>query len=223
MNDDGRRGDDGTDDTVVEILGFGEDEEDSQPAKSAPQAAPEPDPPLAAELAAEKERYVRLRADFDNFRKRSERERAEVERYALAEPARQLLPVVDNLQRALAASAEGASGPAGGVDELRRGVEMILRQLEELLRRFGLVAVPALGERFDPSVHEAVAHETSNEVEAPTVVAEFQRGYRLNDRLIRPAMVKVALPAGAVEADAGGEGGVDSSEPGEAGGGMGET
>jgi molecular chaperone GrpE len=143
---------------------------------------------LESALAVERERYLRLRADLDNFRKRAERERAEVERYAGAEVARELLPVVDNLERALAAV------PGEG-DDLRRGVEMILRQLEEILRRLGVTKVASLGERFDPSHHEAVMHEESEEVEVPTVVAELQRGYRLNDRLLRPAMVKVAMPA----------------------------
>jgi molecular chaperone GrpE len=186
MSDDGQR-DDGAgerDETIVEILGFEGDDPEPAAAPSAPAPGAS-----AAELAAERERYLRLRADFDNFRKRAERERAEVERYALADAARQLLPVVDNLERALAAAGSGAG------DELRRGVEMILRQLEDALKRFGVVSVPAQGERFDPSVHEAVSQEESGEVSVPTVVAEFQRGYRLNDRLIRPAMVKVALPA----------------------------
>ena len=208
--DDGGRRDDGggePDDTVVEILGFEDDDPEPAPKRPAAAAARAAAPADGAELAAEKERYLRLRADFDNFRKRAERERAEAERYALAEPARQLLPVMDNLARALAASAAATSG---GAEELRRGVEMILRQLEDALRRFGVVAVPALGQRFDPSVHEAVAHEESDEVAAPTVVAEFQRGYKLNERLIRPAMVKVALPPHE-EGDAG--------EPGDAAGG----
>lgn len=186
----GRR--DPGEDTVVEILGF----DDEDPSGAGAQAAAEPESApsvgerrLAHELEAQKERYLRLRADFDNFRKRAERERAEVERYALVEPLRSLLPVVDNLERALAAAA-----PVSGAEDLKRGVEMTLRQLEETLRRFGLAAVPALGERFDPSVHEAVMHEESEDVTSPTVSAELQRGFRLNDRLLRPAMVKVAVP-----------------------------
>lgn len=182
-------------DTVVEILGFdGEaDAAAEQPATAGPEEA---DPTVAAdvrglqvELEAQKDRFVRLRADFDNFRKRAERERGEIERYALVEPVRELLPVVDNLERALAATA-----PHSGGEDLRKGVEMILRQLHELLRRFGLSALPAVGERFDPSVHEAVAHESSADVEAPTVIAEFQRGYRLSERLLRPSLVRVAMP-----------------------------
>lgn len=193
MNGDDPREDGGDprEDTVVEILGYENEPEEAPP--TAPATAGIAERRLEAELAVERERFVRLRADFDNFRKRSDRERAEIERYALVEPARELLPVVDNLDRALAA--------AGGADDLRRGVEMILRQLEEVLRRLGITSIPALGERFDPSVHEAVLHEESAEVAAPTVVQELQRGYRLNDRLLRPAMVKVAVPRDAGEND----------------------
>jgi molecular chaperone GrpE len=187
----------------IEILGIeGEAEDDGRPRP--PRPAPVPAAAggaagLAAELEAAEARYLRLRADFDNFRKRSEREREEVLRYSLAEPLRALLPVVDNLERALAAQA--------GLDDLRRGVEMIARQLGEALRKLGLAEVPTIGERFDPRMHEAVMREESDAVATPTVVAEFQRGYWLHDRLLRPAMVRVAVPVdrheeGAGDADA---------------------
>ena len=107
--DDGREGgaENGmTEDTVVEILGFDEESEAEMPATPAPGAN---ERRLESELAVERERYLRLRADFDNFRKRAERERGEIERYALAEPARELLPVVDNLERALAALRSAAT------------------------------------------------------------------------------------------------------------------
>lgn len=173
------------DDTMVEILSIGEEGE--EPAAEPPATiASEEVRRLAGELASANERYLRLRADFDNFRKRVERERSEIGRYALIEPLRDLLPVVDNLERALA-----APGEAG---DLRRGVEMILRQLHDVLRRLGLAAVPAVGSRFDPSVHEAVSQEESEAVAVPTVVAELQRGYRLHERLLRPALVRVAMP-----------------------------
>jgi molecular chaperone GrpE len=94
--------------------------------------------------------------------------------------------VLDNLERALAAE--------GVAEDLRRGVEMIVRQLRDALRRYGMGEVAAVGARFDPKVHEAVLREESAEVDHPTVVAELQRGYLLHDRLLRPAMVKVAVP-----------------------------
>lgn len=188
----------GFEDTVVEILSLG-DEEDATDARAerSGDAATEGEPRvgsvemrrLESVLAMERERSLRLRADFDNYRKRTERERADIERFALADALRDLLPVVDNLERAL-----GAQGGQGDSVDLRRGVEMIVRQLHEILKRYGLSPIPAVGERFDPAVHEAVFQEESDVVAAPTVAAELQRGYRLNDRLLRPSLVKVAVP-----------------------------
>ena len=180
----------------VEILGIEavdeEEPETGEPRKIDPPSPP-PAPPASEseapgeEIALLKDRHLRLLADFDNFRKRAEREREERARYALAEPLRDLMPVIDNLDRALAAK--------GSLEDLRRGVEMTARQFEETLRRFGVTVVPAVGERFDPRLHEAVSRLESDAVEAPTVVEEMQRGYKLHDRLLRPAMVRVAVPA----------------------------
>lgn len=142
---------------------------------------------LRREVADLRDRNVRALADFDNFRKRSQRESQEYKKYALLEPMRELLTVIDNLDLALSAQ--------GSAEDLKRGVEMIHRQMVELLRRFGVTEVPAEGQPFDPTQHEAVAREESTEVKAPTVVSELRRGYRMNDRLLRPAMVKVAVPA----------------------------
>ena len=141
---------------------------------------------LRQEIADLRDRSMRALADFDNYRKRAERERNELKRYALLDPLREFLTVADNLDLALSAQ--------GSADDLKRGVEMIHRQMNELLRRFGAVEVPAVGQPFDPTVHEAVAREESAEVKSPTVVAELRRGYKMHDRLLRPAMVKVAVP-----------------------------
>lgn len=142
---------------------------------------------LRREIADLRDRSVRTLADFDNYRKRTERERQEQRRYVLLEPLRELLTVADNLDLALSAQ--------GSADDLKRGVEMIHRQMQDLLRRFGAVEIPAVGQPFDPTVHEAVAREESAEVKAPTVTAELRRGYKMHDRLLRPSMVKVAVPA----------------------------
>ncbi|HEV7503876.1 MAG TPA: nucleotide exchange factor GrpE [Thermoanaerobaculia bacterium] len=141
---------------------------------------------LRREVADLKDRSVRTLADFDNFRKRSQRESQEFKKYALLEPMRDFLTVIDNLDLALSAQ--------GSAEDLKLGVEMIHRQMQELLRRFGATEVPAVGQPFDPTQHEAVAREESPEVKAPTVVAELRRGYRMHDRLLRPSMVKVAVP-----------------------------
>jgi molecular chaperone GrpE len=142
---------------------------------------------LRREIADLRDRSVRTLADFDNFRKRADRERLETRRYALLEPLRDFLPIADNLGRALSA--------AGSADDLKLGVEMIRRQMDELLRRFGVREVPAAGEVFNPAVHEAVARVESDEVAVPTVAEALVPGYTLHDRLLRPAMVKVAVPA----------------------------
>jgi molecular chaperone GrpE len=156
---------------------------------------------LRRENAELKDRCTRTLADFDNFRKRSERERQEARRYALLEPLRDLVEVVDNLERALQA--------AGSAEDLKRGVEMILRQMQDVLRKYGVREVQAAGAPFDPTLHEAVSREERPGATVPTVVEELQRGYLLHDRLLRPARVKVAVPA---EGDRG---------AGEAGGGNG--
>ena len=155
-----------------------------------------------------RDRAVRTLADFDNFRKRSERERQELRRYALLEPMREFLTVADNLDLALSAQ--------GSAEDLKRGVEMIHRQMAELLRRFGIVEVPAVGQPFDPTLHEAVSREESREVKVPTVVAELRRGYKMHDRLVRPSMVKVAVPAEAAAASSEGSQGPAGGDEGPA-------
>jgi molecular chaperone GrpE len=141
---------------------------------------------LRQKLAEAEERTLRLRAEFDNFRKRLEREREDRERRALAQPFLDLLPVVDNLERAAAAT--------GSADDLRHGAELIARQLVDQLRRYGLEEIPAVGKPFDPRLHEAVSKVESREHDRPTVISELQRGYWLNGKLLRPAMVEVAVP-----------------------------
>jgi molecular chaperone GrpE len=141
---------------------------------------------LRRENADLRERSVRTLADFDNYRKRSERERQDIRRYAVVEPLREVLGVMDNLELALSAG--------GSAEDLKRGVEMIHRQMQDLLRRLGAKEVPAVGQPFDPAVHEAVAREEDPTVKSATVKEELRRGYTLHDRLLRPSMVKVAMP-----------------------------
>lgn len=141
---------------------------------------------LQQELEDLRDRSLRTLADYENYRKRVERERTESRRYAGIEVLRELLTVVDNLERAVAAP--------GSVDELKQGVELILKQLHELLRRSGVHPVPAVGEPFDPNMHEAVARQQDPNVDRPTVTAEHQPGFWMHDRLLRPAVVSVAVP-----------------------------
>lgn len=141
---------------------------------------------LQTEVSMLRDRLLRTLADFDNFRKRVEREREEERKYSVVEPLREMLGIVDNLERALAAE--------GGIEDLQVGVEMILKQMGDFLRRSGAEPVEATGQPFDPSVHEAVSRLEDEGVEVPMVVDEMQRGYTLHERLLRPAIVRVAVP-----------------------------
>jgi molecular chaperone GrpE len=149
---------------------------------------------LEAELAAAKEeakqaqdRWLRERADLENYKKRSAREREDAVRFGTEKLVRDLLPVVDNLERAVTAASERGSDPS-----LTEGVALVRKTVLDALERHGVSRVAAAGERFDPSHHEAVAHIESEEHEPNAVIAEHQPGYRLHDRLLRPAMVTVS-------------------------------
>lgn len=152
---------------------------------------------LESQLGEQREKALRALADLENYRKRIQRERQEEIRFRAFEPMRGFLAVVDNLERAL------ASG--GSVDDLKQGVEMILRQMGNLLTDHGVERVAAIDQPFDPSVHEAVSREESPNVRVPTVSEEMQSGYTMHGRLLRPAVVKVSMPA-----NSGGAGGNDA-------------
>ncbi|GGJ09352.1 hypothetical protein GCM10010885_18070 [Alicyclobacillus cellulosilyticus] len=142
-----------------------------------------------AELASLRQQLLRVHADFDNFRKRTRQEKEDLQKFAAQKLLSDLLPVVDNFERALAAfTAEGASA------ELRAGVEMVHRQLLGILEKHGVRPMDVVGQPFDPSLHEAVMQEPAGEGVAPgTVVLELQKGYWLHDKVLRPAMVKVSV------------------------------
>ena len=137
-----------------------------------------------------RDRLLRATAEFDNYRKRVERDRAQLADFATAEILRDVLPVIDDLERALAATP--ASDTAASVAGYRAGVELIHRQVLELLRKRKVTPIEALGADFDPNVHQAVTQEPSSTHRDGEVIAELRRGYMLGDRLLRPAMVKVA-------------------------------
>lgn len=154
-------------------------------------AAPAADS-LAAErdrLAREKEelqdRYLRLAAEFDNFRKRSERERLEALEYAAMGAVKALLPVLDDFERALKSRSSDA--------EYARGVELIYQRMYDAMKKLGLEPLEAEGKPFDPNFHEAVERVVDPNVEQDTVVAELQRGYLFKGRLLRAALVRVAV------------------------------
>jgi molecular chaperone GrpE len=147
---------------------------------------------LQGQLSEAQEALARRQADFENYRKRIERERGEAHNRVVAEVASKLLPVLDNLSRALEAEQSVEASESKEFRHFLHGVELISKQLNEVLESFGIQPIAAVGERFDPHIHEAVVTEASDEYEPDMVIAELARGYRIGDRLLRPAMVKVA-------------------------------
>jgi molecular chaperone GrpE len=147
---------------------------------------------LQTALGEAHEGLARRQADFENYRKRIERERGEAHNRVVAEVARKLLPVVDNLARALEAEKTVQSSESKEFRHFLHGVELISRQLNDLLESLGIQPIASVGERFDPHIHEAVVTEPSDQFEPDTVTEELARGYKIGDRLLRPAMVKVA-------------------------------
>ena len=133
------------------------------------------------------ERYLRQVAEVDNFKKRINREKEDAIRYANENLIKDILPVIDNLERAIAHAQGGGNGKP-----LVEGVEMVLRGLLDVFGKHGVVQVPAVGEVFDPGKHEAMAQVESSQYEPNTVVDEHHRGYLLRDRLLRPALVTIA-------------------------------
>ena len=139
---------------------------------------------LKQERDALLDRAARLQAEFDNFRKRNLREQQEFRDYALADAVKQLLPIVDSFDRALQAT--------GLRDEFYSGIQLINKQFHDALAKLGVEPVPAQGAPFDPNVHQAIELVDTEKAEDNHVIEELQRGYRIKDRLLRPAMVRVA-------------------------------
>ena len=134
-----------------------------------------------------RDRLLRTTAEFDNYRKRVDRDRKDMTDRAAEAILTEILPIVDDLERALAAEDTGE-----GADAYRRGVELIHKQLLDLLTRRGVTPIDTAGATFDPHLHQAVSSEPSADHRDGEIIEEFRRGYRLGDRLLRPAMVKVA-------------------------------
>ena len=145
---------------------------------------------LSAELVETKDRLIRLQADFENFRRRAQREREEAVRYGTQNLFKDLLTTVDNLDRAI----EHARRGTGDAENLLQGVELVHKGLLGLMARHGVVEVEALGKPFDPAHHEAMAQTPNASVAPNTVLEVLQKGYKLRDRLLRPARVIVARP-----------------------------
>ncbi len=175
------------DELMAELEGDGGAKPEAAPeARSA--AASEAAP--ATELAELKDRYLRLAAEFDNFRRRNLKERQDLHNYANESLVKELLPAVDNLERAVVHGRKEEQ--RADSENLLQGVELTYRSLVQILQRFGVVEIEAEGKPFDPQVHEAVRRVATSEHAPGTVLEVYQKGYLLKDRLLRPAMVAVA-------------------------------
>ncbi len=169
-----------------------------------------PEQQAQEELQIYQDKYVRLAAEFENYKKRAQRDQSDSVRYANESLLKNLLPTIDNLERAIKSGKDaGTTGP------LLEGVELTHKQILETVGKLGVRQVSSAGDIFDPSIHQAVAQVESDTAEANTVVEEFQKGYFLHDRILRPAMVTVAKgkseqtePTSAQ--DAGEEGGIQA-------------
>ena len=157
----------------------------AEEAAEAPAAAETAAPPSGPGADEWKNRYMRTLADFENFRKRSEKEKQEYFKYALSGTFKEILPVLDNFDRALE--------HAEGGDDFHKGVLLIYKQLFDSLKKAGLSPIEDVSVTFDPNIHEAVIREEDPSVPNHSVTAILQKGYFLNDRLLRPALVKVAV------------------------------
>lgn len=143
------------------------------------------------ELKSLNDKYLRLAAEFDNYKRLAQRDQRDHIRFGNEQLLKELLPVVDNLERAIKAANGSTSS-----DSLVKGVDLTLKQLQGVLGRFGVQSIPTTGQPFDPSGHQAVASVPSTQIPDKHVVEEFQRGYRLHDRILRPAMVTVSSGTG---------------------------
>jgi molecular chaperone GrpE len=181
--------------------------EDAAPQESAAGASD-----LEAEVASLKDRLLRAMAEAENTRRRAEREKADAQKFGISRFARDILSVADNLSRALEALPDEARGDAPeSIQNLITGIEMTARELEQVLGTHGVTPVSPSGERFDPNFHQAMAEVPTADHPAGTVVDVYQVGYRIDDRLLRPAMVTVAKAPPAPAPDPGPD---ETPEPG---------
>ena len=154
-----------------------------------------PAPDTLDQVVQQRDEYydqlLRTKAEFDNYRKRTDRERRNLIEHAASELLDDLLPIVDDLERALATQVDNSES-TGTTEAYRRGVEIIHKQLMELMTKRGVSPIEALGTDFDPTLHQAVTHEPSDTHRDGEIIEELRRGYTLGDRLLRASMVKVA-------------------------------
>jgi molecular chaperone GrpE len=187
------------------------------PAPESPAAAgePAPAPPspeerlatLEAEKAECKDRMLRIAAEFDNYKKRARKDMAEHEQRARETVLRDFLEIADNLERAVASWSEGGEQD---VKSVQNGVDLVLRLFKSKLERYSVTAIAAQGQPFDPRVHDAISQSPSAEASPGTVLRELQKGYRIGERLLRPAVVVVAVAPPVPKSETGRSGGSEA-------------
>jgi molecular chaperone GrpE len=163
--------------------------------KAADESAASETEKLRVERDALLDRLARLQAEFDNARKRAVREQQEFREYAAADVIKNFLPTLDSFERALKAGGDSNSNSNSNSNDFRNGIELIYRQFQDALQKIGVQAIVSVGQPFDPRVHEAVEMVDTTEVPDHHVLDELQRGYKYKERLLRPAMVRVARNA----------------------------
>jgi molecular chaperone GrpE len=144
---------------------------------------------LNCKIEEQESKYLRLQADFDNYKKRLTREKQDIYKFATEDLIKSLLPVIDNFERAITSIEENKEASEGYL----KGVKMVFQQLIEVLKKEGLEEIKAIGENFDPNCHHAVQQAFLEDVEDNSIMEVFQKGYRLKDKVIRPSMVKVCI------------------------------
>lgn len=144
---------------------------------------------LAHKLQDTEQHLLRLQADFDNYKKRVIKEKESISKYALENIAKELLPILDNFERALTSLKENEEENTGYI----QGIEMVYNQFVQTLEKQGVTEILALGESFDPNLHHAVAQESKDDCEDNTIIEVYQKGYKLKDKVIRASMVKVCI------------------------------
>src|SRR6266404_9762688 len=176
-----------------------EDEEETGPipiaGKAADDSAASETEKLKAERDALLDRLARLQAEFDNARKRAVREQQEFREYAAADVIKNFLPILDSFERALKAGGDSNSNSNSNSNDFRNGIELIYRQFQDALQKIGVQPIVSVWQPFDPRIHEAVEMVDTTEVPDHHVLDELQRGYKYKERLLRPAMVRVARNA----------------------------
>ncbi len=168
---------------VTEETAAPKEEKKKKKSSAAETVLKEENEKLQTALAESKDQYQRMLAEYANYKRRTEQEKEQIGAFVKADILTRLLTSLDNMDRAMGA-------PAG--DEYKTGVELTMRQFKDSLQKLGLEEIDALGQPFDPSLHNAVMREDAEDVETETVTEVFQKGYKLGDRVLRPSMVKVA-------------------------------